>query len=123
MKTRVIAGLSLVVGMMGIGLAAPKWCAALMWTVLMAMASYELLHNTGLVKEPRLIAYAVAAAFGCGVWSYFGASFHWGLLGLVAFMALLFLEMMRSHVQITFQKIAITFMAGVAIPVMMCSSS
>ena len=122
MKTRVIAGLSLVVGMMGIGLAAPKWCAALMWTVLMAMAAYELLHNTDLVQEPRLVAYAVAAAFGCGVWSYFGAVFAWGLLGLVVFMTLLFWEMMRSHVQISFQKIAITFMAGSAIPVMMCSS-
>ena len=121
MKTRVIAGLSLVVGMMGIGLAAPKWCAALMWTVLMAMAAYELMHNTDLVQEPRLVAYAVAAAFGCGVWSYFGAVFAWGLLGLVVFMTLLFWEMMRSHVQISFQKIAITFMAGIAIPVMMCS--
>ena len=121
MKTRVIAGLSLVVGMMGIGLAAPKWCAALMWTVLMAMAAYELMHNTDLVQEPRLVAYAVAAAFGCGVWSYFGAVFAWGLLGLVVFMTLLFWEMMRSHVQISFQKIAITFMAGIAIPMMMCS--
>ena len=121
MKTRVIAGLSLVVGMMGIGLAAPKWCAALMWTALMAIAAYELLHNTDLVQEPRLVAYAVAAAFGCGVWSYFGAVFAWGLLGLVLFMALLFWEMMRSHVQISFHKIAMTFMAGIAIPVMMCS--
>ena len=107
--------------MMGIGLAAPKWCAALMWTVLMAMAAYELMHNTDLVQEPRLVAYAVAAAFGCGVWSYFGAVFAWGLLGLVVFMTLLFWEMMRSHVQISFQKIAITFMAGIAIPMMMCS--
>ena len=121
MKTRVIAGLSLVVGMMGIGLAAPKWVAAIMWTAVVAIATYELLHNTELVKEPRLIAYAVGAAVACGVWSYFGAVFAWGLLGLVVFMALLFLEMMRHHVEITFQKITMTFMAGVAIPVMMCS--
>ena len=111
----------MVVGMMGIGLAAPKWVAAIMWTAVVAIATYELLHNTELVKEPRLIAYAVGAAVACGVWSYFGASFPWGLLGLVVFMALLFLEMMRHHVEITFQKITMTFMAGVAIPVMMCS--
>ena len=121
MKTRVIAGLSLVVSMMAIGLAAPKWCAALMWAVLMTIGAYELLHNTELVKEPRLEVYGMAAAFGCGVWSFFGASYAWGVLGLVAFMMLLFWEMMRSHVQITFQKIAMTFMAGIVIPVMMCS--
>ena len=121
MKTRVIAGRSMVVGMMGIGLAAPKWVAAIMWTAVVAIATYELLHNTELVKEPRLVGYAVGGAVACGVWSYFGASYAWGLLGLVTFMALLFLEMMRSHVQITFQKITMTFMAGIAIPVMMCS--
>ena len=44
MKTRVIAGLSLAVSMMALGLAAPKWCAALLWSVLMAIALYELLY-------------------------------------------------------------------------------
>ena len=121
MKTRVIAGLSLVVGMMAIGLAAPKWAAALMWSILMGIGAYELLHNTDLVKEPRLVIYAVVSAFGCAWWSYFGASFAWGLLGLVVFMMLLFWEMMRSHVDITFQKMTMTFMAGMAVPVMLCS--
>ena len=111
----------MVVGMVGIGLAAPKWVAAAMWTAVIAIAVYELLHNTGLVEERRLVIYAVAASVGCGIWSYFGAEFAWGLLGLVVFTGLLFLEMMRSHVEITFQKVTMTYMAGIAIPVMMCS--
>ena len=121
MKTRVIAGLSLVVGMMAVGLAAPKWAAALMWAILMGIGAYELLHRTDLVTEPRLVIYAAVSAFGCSWWSYFGAPFAWGLLGLVVFMMLLFWEMRRSHVDITFQKMTMTFMAGVAVPVMLCS--
>lgn len=121
MKTRVIAGLSLAVSMMALGLAAPKWCAALLWAVLMAIGAYELLSNTELVKEKRLVAYAVGSAFLCAWWSYFGASFALGLLGMVIFMALLFWEMMRSHVEVSFQKMAMTFMAGMAVPFMLCS--
>ena len=107
--------------MMALGLAAPKWCAALLWSVLMAIAVYELLYCTELVREPRLVAYAAVAAFGCAWWSYFGAVFAWGLLGLSAFVMLLFMEMMRSHVKVTFQKITMTFMAGMVVPFMLCS--
>ena len=121
MKTRVIAGLTMAVSMMALGLAAPKWCAALLWAVLMAIGAYELLHNTDLVKEKRLVAYAAGSGFLCAWWSYFGAVFAWGLLGLVVFMGLLFWEMMRSHVQLSFQKVTMTFMAGIAVPFMLCS--
>ena len=121
MKTRVIAGLALAGGMMALGLAAPKWCAALLWAVLMAIGAYEMLYRTDLVKEPRLVGYAAAAAFACSWWSYFGAVAAWGALGVVAFMMLLFWEMMRSHVQITFQKVCMTFVAGAVVPWMLCS--
>ena len=107
--------------MMTLGLAAPKWCAALLWAVLMAIGVFELLSNTQLVTEKRLVGYAAASAFLCAWWSYFGAVYAWGLLGLVAFMALLFWEMMRSHVQFTFQKMTMTFMAGLVVPFMLCS--
>ena len=109
------------VSMMALGLAAPKWCAALLWAVLMAIAAYEMLYCTQLVTEKRLVGYAAAFAFLCAWWSYFGAVFAVGLLGIVVFMALLFWEMMRSHVQLTFQKVAMTFVAGMAVPFMLCS--
>ena len=121
MKTRVIAGLSMAVGLMALGLAGPKWASALLWAVLMAIGAYELLYRTDLVKDRRLVGYAAAAAFGCACWSYFGSVFAWGLLGLVIFMTLLFWEMMRSHVQCTFQKITMTLMAGIMVPFMLCS--
>ena len=121
MKTRVIAGVSMAVGLMVLGLAAPKWMAALLWACLMAIAAYELLYCTDLVREPRVVAYAAVAAFGCAWWSYFGAVFAWGLLGIIIFMMLLFWEMMRSHVQFTFQKMTMTFMAGMVVPFMLCS--
>lgn len=111
----------MVVGILVFSLVAPKWMLALAWGALMSVAAYELLHRTGLVGESRLVLYAMIAAFGTSVWSYFGAVYAWGLLGVIAFCMVLFWEMMRSHVKINFQKIAMTLMGGLVIPGLLCS--
>ena len=121
MKQRVIAGAAILVGILVLGLAAPKWVMALVWGGLMCVAAYELLFRTGLVQESRLIVYAMVAAFGTAVWSYFGAVYAWGVMGIIAFCMVLFWEMMRSHVKINFQKIAMTFVGGWLIPYLLCS--
>ena len=111
----------MLVGILVLGLAAPKWVLALVWGVLMSIAAYELLFRTGLVQESRLVVYAMAAAFGTAVWSYFGAVYAWGVLGIIAFCMVLFLEMMLSHVKINFQKVSMTFVAGCLVPYLLCS--
>jgi len=121
MKTRVIAGAGILVGILVLGLAAPKWVLALVWAALMSVAAYELLYRTGLVQEMRLVVYAMAAAFGTAVWSYVGANYAWGVVGIIAFCMVLFGEMMLSHVRINFQKISMTFMAGLVVPYLLCS--
>ena len=121
MKTRVIAGAGILVGILVLGLAAPKWVLALVWGGLMSVAAYELLHRTGLVQEGRLVVYAMAAAFGTAVWSYFGAVYAWGVVGIIALCMVLFAEMMLSHVKINFQKVSMTFMAGLVVPYLLCS--
>ena len=121
MKTRVIAGAGMLVAILVLGLAAPKWVMALAWGVLMSIGAYELLLRTGLVQEKRLVAYAMAAAFATAAWSYFGAVYAWGVMGIIAYCMVLFLEMMLSHVKINFQKISMTFVAGCLVPYLLCS--
>lgn len=121
MKQRIITGAVLLVAILVLSLAAPKWVMALLWGCMMSIGSYELLFRTGLVQEPRLVVWAAAAAFGTALWSYFGAVYAWGVLGIIAFCMVLFLEMMLSHVKINYQKVAMTFMAGCVIPYMLCS--
>ena len=121
MKNRVIAGAAILVGILVLGLAAPKWIMALVWGGLMSIAAYELLFRTGLVQEKRLVLYAMVAAFGNAVWSYFGAVYAWGVIGVIAYCMVLFFEMMMSHVKINFQKISMTFVAGCLIPYLLCS--
>ena len=121
MKQRVITGAVILVAILVLSLAAPKWVMALLWGGLMSIGSYELLYRTGLVQEARLVIYAAAAAFGTAVWSYFGAVYAWGVLGIIVFCMVLFLEMMFSHVKINYQKVAMTFMAGCVIPYLLCS--
>ena len=121
MKTRVIAGAGMLVGILVLSLAAPKWIFALVWGAMISVAAYELLLRTSLVQEGRLVAYAMVAAFGTAVWSYFGAVYAWGVLGIILYCMVLFLEMMLSHVKINFQKISMTFVAGCLIPYLLCS--
>ena len=121
MKQRVIAGVGILVGILVFSLVAPKWMLALALGGLMSVGAYELLERTGLVREKRLVLYAMIAAFGTAVWSYFGARYAFGVLGIIAFCAVLFLEMMRNHVKINFQKIAMTFMGGLIVPYLLCS--
>ena len=121
MKQRVIAGVGILVGILVFSLVAPKWMLALALGVLMSIGAYELLERTGLVREKRLVLYAMIAAFGTAVWSFFGARYAFGVLGIIAFCAVLFLEMMRNHVKINFQKIAMTFLGGLIVPYLLCS--
>ncbi len=120
-KTRVLVAVILLPLLLIVVLALPKVCTAILFGAMSAIAAYELLHNTGYVKHPRLIAYAAVMAFLVAIWSYAGRPYAWGLLGLVLYFSLLFLEMMASHVKLRFELVALCFCAGILIPFLFCS--
>lgn len=68
MKKRIISAAILVPILFLLTLAAPVIAASLVMSALMAIAAYELLYRTGLVKRPRLVIYSciMAAACACG---------------------------------------------------------
>ena len=121
MKTRVIAAAVLLPALLIIVLVLPDIFTALLFGVMAAIAAYELLYNTGLINHSRLVIYSMVMAFMVSVWCYFDQNYAWGLLGLLAFCACLFGEMMGSHVKIRFDHLALCFVAGLIIPFLLTS--
>ena len=121
MKTRIMTAAVAIPALLVLLLAAPKLVVAIVWGLMLAIGTYELLYRTGLVTETRLVVYACAMSFLVTMWSYMGAVHAIGLLGLLVFMAVMYAEMMMSHVKITFDKICMCMMGGVLIPLLLSS--
>lgn len=121
MKTRVITAAVLLPVLLLILLAAPKIVLALVWGAMLSVAAYELLYRTGLVQHVRLVIESAVMAFAVSMWSYFGAVHAYAVLGTLLFTAALFGELMYDHVKVTFDKICMSFMAGLLIPMLLSS--
>ncbi len=121
MKTRIVAAAILLPLLLVVVLALPKLVTAILFGAAAAVAAYELLFATGMVRHPRLVIYSMAMAFLTSLWSYYGAAHLLGLIGVLVFFALLFSEMMISHVKLTFDKVACSFVAGILIPYLLTS--
>lgn len=121
MKTRVITVVLLLPLLLICVLALPKVCTAILWGVMAAIAAWELLVGTGYVKSGRVVVYSMVMAFCVAMHSYAGMPYAWGLAGILVFVTLLFMEMMLSHVKLSFDKVVLCFAAGVLIPYLFCS--
>lgn len=118
MKTRVITAVVLLPLLLLVVLAAPKIFTALLFAVMAAIAAYELLSGTGLVKHIRLCVYTAVCAFWCILWCGLGISSAWLLLGLLAFWVAVFAEMMASQMKLGFDKVAVCFVGGIVLPLL-----
>lgn len=116
MKTRVIAAVVMIALLLVIVLALPKLVGAIVFSLMIAFASYEMLYKTGMVPHKRLVIYSVVMAFGIGIWSYYGASYVIGLgLFLLFFMAI-FLEMMADHLKVRLEMVGMCVLGGLLMP-------
>lgn len=116
MKTRLITAGVLIPLLFVVVLGLPEIVTAVVLGLFLSIGAYELLMVTNLVKHTRLVVYAMIMAFLVSLWSYFDMEYAWGVLGLLLFIALLFGEMMRDHVKLSFEMLAMTLCAGVLIP-------
>lgn len=121
MKTRVISAAVLLPILLLVLLALPELVTALLISVMSALAAYELLFATGLVRHTRLVCYSAAIAFAVPLWSHLGGSSAWGMLGLLIFLCALFAEMMYDHVKVRFDKVCYCLIAGILIPFLFSS--
>ena len=121
MKTRVLAAVALLPLLFVCIFFLPKVCTAIVFGLAGAIGAYELLHATGHVKHPRLVAYAALSAFLMSIWSWAGQNQGWFSLLVVAVFAAYFGEMMANHVKLTFDKIAMCLVAALVIPYLLTS--
>ncbi len=122
MKTRILAGAVLVPILFLVVLVAPKEVAAVLMGLLQAIASYELLYRTRLVKKPSLVISSSAMAFAIALWSFYGAIHAYFVLMVLAFFLLMFSEMMRDHVKMRFEMLSMCFVGGLVVPYLMSAT-
>ncbi len=121
MKTRIITAAVLLPLLLIIILALPKIFTAILFGLMAALAAYELLRGTGLVRNMRLVGYCMGTAFLVALWCYFGMHQEWGMLIVLALCCALFGEMMHDHVKMRFDRMAMCLAAGLVIPYLFTS--
>ncbi|MBR2048077.1 MAG: phosphatidate cytidylyltransferase [Oscillospiraceae bacterium] len=121
MKTRILAAVGLLIPLVILVTALPKILSAVVCGLAAAIGAWELLHQTGYVKHPRLVLYAALSGFAMCMWSYAGQRQAWLTLLVLAVFSVYFAEMMASHVKLTFEKIAICLVAALVIPYLLSS--
>ena len=119
MKTRVITAAVLLPLLLVVLLVAPGVCTAILFSLMAAIAAYELLAGTGILKMPRLWIYCAVSALWCGVWCGLSIGYAWLLLGILIFWIALFAELMASGMKLPFEKLAACFVAGVILPLLL----
>ena len=121
MKVRIIAAVVLIPLLLVMLLLLPVIVTVVVVGMLCALAAYELLWGTGLVKDIRLVIYTAVMGFLTALWCYFGMSYAAALLAVLLFMAALFAEVLASHGKLAFEKITVCFAGGLVIPLLLTS--
>lgn len=116
MKVRIVVAAILLPVLLFVTLALPPFVSVVFVGLFAAVGTYELLHNTRLVRSFRLVTYSMIMAFLIPFWSYYGCSYPMALGGILVFYALIFTELMLSGAKIPFSRGAICFMSAIVIP-------
>lgn len=121
MKTRIIVaaiGLPLLLVVL---LALPPVATALLVSAMSVVAVYELLYQTGLVRNLYLMAASALMSIAVCFWSYGGCPWKWALVGLWVYFLTLFLIMLSAHAKLQFASICVAAFSGVVIPLLLSS--
>ena len=119
MKTRTVAGLILASLLILVVLVLPKEIAAVIMGILQAVAAYELLYRTGLVKKPKLVIINAVMAFVIAIWSFYEAIHAWFVLLILAYFLVMISQMMADHVKMRFETLSMCFVGGLVVPYLM----
>ena len=116
MKTRIISGAVFTAVLALVFFLLPNFVTAISVAALCAMASYELLYATGLVKNIRLNIYSALMAALVTVWSYFGCAYGPMLLGILIYAMLLFGELLITSGKTPVAQLSYCLLSGLVIP-------
>lgn len=116
MKVRIIVAAVLLPLLLIALLLLPTIVTTVLVALVSAIAAYEMLTGTGLVKSLHLVIYTMLAAFLLVLWCHFGMDYTVAVLGILIFAALLFGELLLSHGKLPFGQIATCFFSGIIVP-------
>ena len=116
MLKRTLTGIALIAVLVVMLLFSPIFSTGILLTVMVSCAASELLRETKLVENRRLVVYAKLAAVAVVWWCYCGMPYLPALAGVLLFTAACFAELLISHGKLLFQQIVITLVAGLLIP-------
>ncbi len=115
MKVRILSAAALLPLLLVIVLVLPAWATAALFAAAAAVAAYELLWGTGLVKHVRLVAYSMVMAALISIWSL-RPNGRLAAIGIFVYFLLLLAELLAAHTKLQFSKIAICMVGGVLLP-------
>lgn len=121
MKTRIISGGVFVVVMALTFFFAPTHITAVTMAFMVTVASHELLHTTGLVKNVRLRIYSALMAVAIVAWSYFGGYYQPMILGILLYFMLLCSELLLSSGKQPVAEIGYCLISGLLVPFLLTS--
>ena len=107
MIKRTVVGLVLVPLLFYVTLWAPEIVLAVFVAGFAAIAVNELLYNTGLVRNTRMILYTMIMAFLVPLWSYCGCPYPAAVIGILLFFMALFSELLIANTKIPFAQAAL----------------
>lgn len=116
MLKRTVVALILVPLLFLVTLWAPKIVLTVFVSAFAAIAVNELLYNTGLVRNPRMLLYTMIMAFAVPLWSYYGCPYPAALVGMLLFYVALFSELMLAKTKIPFYQAALCMAGGIMVP-------
>lgn len=114
MKVRVISALVGILLFIAVVYWAPQWVTLLAFSLLCALAAYEFLHNTGLLKGSPLLPICCIAAFVVPAASNY--DMYYILPLLYVFTLLVFLWAILHPQRITAEQIAHAYLGAITIP-------
>ena len=121
MKTRLISAAVFLPMLVIVLLVLPEVFTAILVGIMAAVASYELLYSTGLVRHLRLNIYCMVFAFLVCIWCHLGMDHAWGMLGILLLVCVLFAEMMFDHVKANFERLNYCLLAALLLPFLLSS--
>lgn len=121
MKTRIFAAVILLPLLLAVLIFLPPWATALLLAAMSAVAAFELVKGTGLVKHSRLVAYTVIAAALVGIWCGFGKPYLWGYAGMLLFSFVMFGELLFAKTKLPFETVLVCFAGGLLVPYLLCA--
>ena len=116
MLKRTITGIILIAVLVAVLLFLPEKYTGMLVAFMVAVAASEMLWTTGLVKNNRLVIYAQLAAMAVAGWCYIAMPYTWGLVLVLTFTVLCFMELLISGGKLPFRQVAMTMVAGLLVP-------